>query len=169
MTPRQPKPPPESEAELFEQWSVLDRLVERQAAQLRAGIQDAEDVDEPAPDAVQSAAQQREIVRLRDELRQAVAARDQALGAARVACEGERRWQERAEAAELRLREAPPDQGSEIASLQRRLEEMEAAMRRAEAGHGEMLEALRGAHLEVESLRLQLAEAHRGFWHRGRR
>lgn len=169
MTPPQQKPPPESEAQLFEQWSVLDRLVERQAAQLRAGIQDAEDVDDPTPDAVQSAAQQRELAHLREALRQAVAARDQALAADRLAREGERLWKHRAEAAERGLREAPSDRRDEIASLQRRLLEAEASMRRAEAGRGEMLEALRGAHLEVESLRQQLAEAHRGFWHRGRR
>ena len=75
MTPRQPTTPPDSEAELFEQWSVLDRLVERQAAQLRAGIQDAEDVDDPAPGIAEAQSQQRELGRLRHELLQAEAAR----------------------------------------------------------------------------------------------
>ena len=47
VTTRNPNPAPHSEEELLEQWDFLDRLVERQAAQLRAGIQDTEEVDEP--------------------------------------------------------------------------------------------------------------------------
>ena len=179
MTPRQPTTPPDSEAELFEQWSVLDRLVERQAAQLRAGIQDAEDVDDPAPGIAEAQSQQRELGRLRHELLQAEAARQSSEAAfrsaetarqsaeavARLALDGERRWQGRAAAMERELQEVRPDGRDEIASLRLRLAEAETALRHAEASHAEMLETLRGAHLEVESLRRQVAEAPRGFWH----
>jgi chromosome segregation ATPase len=173
MRPRQPATPPESEADLFEQWAVLDRLVERQAAQLRAGIQDAEDVDDPAASVAGSPAQQAELEHLRGELRQleaarhaAEAARRAAEAATRRAVDAERLWQGRAVATEHDLQAARAGAEREITSLRLRLEEAEAALRRAEISHAEMIEALRSAHLEVETLRRQDAER-RGFWHLG--
>jgi len=53
VTTAKPNPAPQSEEELLEQWAFLDRLVEKQAAQLRAGIQDAEELDEPVTSAAE--------------------------------------------------------------------------------------------------------------------
>ena len=78
MTSRNPNPAPHSEEELLEQWDFLDRLVERQAAQLRAGIQDTEEVDEPAIGAAEVEGLRREVARLRIDLRAAQAARETA-------------------------------------------------------------------------------------------
>jgi chromosome segregation ATPase len=47
--PRPSSPGAHSEEELLEQWEFLDRLVERQANLLRAGVQDSEEPDDPGP------------------------------------------------------------------------------------------------------------------------
>jgi chromosome segregation ATPase len=46
VTTRKPKPAAHSEDELLEQWDFLDAMVERQAAALRAGVQDVEEDDQ---------------------------------------------------------------------------------------------------------------------------
>ena len=135
VTSRNPNPAPHSEEELLEQWDFLDRLVERQAAQLRAGIQDTEEVDEPAIGAAELEGLRREVARLRTDLRAAQAAREAAeaelrrSGEALISLTASQRnldeeersreralvleraaatWRERAEAAERALGSAGP-------------------------------------------------------------
>ena len=75
MTTPKPKPAEHSEEELLEQWDFLDRLVERQAAQLRAGIQDAEEADASAAGLAEVDGLRQDLDRLRAELLSAEAAR----------------------------------------------------------------------------------------------
>ncbi len=199
MTTRNPNPPPHSEEELLEQWDFLDRLVERQAAQLRAGVQDTEEVDEPAIGAAEVESLRRELARLRVELRGAHAAREAAeaelrrsrealatLTAARRGPDEEEEergrertrtlereaatWRGRAETAERALGAQALRARDETAELGRRLAAEEAARVRAEQEQAEALEALSRAVLEIDSLRAQLtAAAQHGFWRFGRR
>ncbi len=198
MTTRKPKPA-HSEEELLEQWDFLDRLVERQAAQLRAGVQDTEEVDEPAIGAAEVESLRRELARLRVELRGAHAAREAAeaelrrsrealatLTAARRGPDEEEEergrertrtlereaatWRGRAETAERALGAQALRARDETAELGRRLAAEEAARVRAEQEQAEALEALSRAVLEIDSLRAQLtAAAQHGFWRFGRR
>lgn len=147
MTTRKPNPAPHSEEELLEQWAFLDRLVERQAAQLRAGVQDSEEADEPGAGLVELASLQREVDQLRAELRGTQAAR---------------------EAAERELASHDLRRRRETAELSRRLGEAAAARQRAERAASEAVEALRQAHLEIDHLRAQLIAAQRGPWRTGR-
>ena len=194
MTTRKSSPPPDSEEELLEQWAFLDRLVERQAAQLRAGIQDTEETDEPP---AELEALRRDVEKLRAELRRAQAAREAAEAEARrsrdalialsathqrhlgdserarqqqaVLEQGVTRWRERAEAAE-RARAGEDERGrEELADLARRLTEAQTARERLEREYAEAAAALSDAHLEVQSLRTQLASTQHGFWRFGRR
>lgn len=197
MTSRNPNPAPHSEEELLEQWDFLDRLVERQAAQLRAGIQDTEEVDEPAIGAAELEGLRREVARLRTDLRAAQAGREAAeaelrrSGEALISLTASQRnldeeersreralvleraattWRERAEAAERALGAQDLRAREEAGELSRRLDAAEAARRRAEQERAEALEALTKSFLEIDSLRAQLnAATQRGFWHFGRR
>ena len=197
MTTRQPNPAPESEDELLEQWAFLDRLVDRQAAQLRAGLQDAEEVDEPATSASEVAGLRHDVERLRAELRSAQAAREAAeaevrrsrealaalsaahqdhLGDAERMRERRRalertatRWRDRAEAAERELAGRAERERAEVAVLHRQLTEADTARRTAERERAEALEALSTAQLEIESLRAQLAAVQHTFWRFGHR
>lgn len=143
MTTRKRNPAPRSEEELFEQWAFLDRLVERQAAQLRAGVQDSEEADEPAAGVAGMEALRREVERLGAELR-------------------------RSQATERELVSRDLSGRRERDELARRLGEASAARERAEIKAAGAVEALRQASLEIESLRAQVAAAQRGFWRMGR-
>jgi len=68
----EPQPTGQDKEELLEQWDFLDSLVDRQAAQLRAGIQDSEVVDEPV--AATTAATVGRITELEVELQHAASA-----------------------------------------------------------------------------------------------
>ena len=194
MSTREPSLTPDSEEELLEQWAFLDSLVERQAAQLRAGIQDTEDVDDPI---AQVDALRRDLDRLRAQLRRAEAARDAAEGEARrsrdalitmsasssrhaaeahgarqrlTALEQElARWRGRAETAERTLAELELRARADHAELTGRLAEAQAARERLEQEAAGVAGALDRARVEVESLRTQLATAQHGFWRFGRR
>jgi predicted nucleic acid-binding Zn-ribbon protein len=198
VTTRNPNPAPHSEEELLEQWDFLDRLVERQAAQLRAGIQDTEEVDEPAIGMAEVESLRREVARLRTDLRAAQAAREAAEAALRrsgealISLTASRRnpdeeersreraraleraaatWRERAETAERALGAHDLRSREEAGELSRRLAAAEAGRRRAEQEQAEALEALTKSRLEIDSLRAQLAAAaaQHSFWHFGRR
>ncbi|MGO8686033.1 MAG: hypothetical protein ACLQT7_02435 [Candidatus Dormibacteria bacterium] len=143
MTSRKPNRAPQSEEELFEQWAFLDRLVERQAAQLRAGVQDLEEADEPGAGLPELEALRREVERLGAELA-------------------------RSQAAEREMVSRDLHGRRETAELTRRLGEMSVARERAERQAAEAAEALRRAGLEIESLRAQLAAGQHGFWRMGR-
>jgi chromosome segregation ATPase len=193
VTTHKPNPAPHSEEELLEQWAFLDRLVEKQAAQLRAGLQDAEEVDESTVSAAEVDGLRHDVDRLRAELHSAQAAREAAEAAAlqsrdalialtathqqhladqkrarerHHALEREATaWRERAEATQRELASRDLRDREEIANLSRRLSETEAARQRAERDHAEVLEALSAAHLEIENLlRAQIAAAHHHFW-----
>ncbi len=196
MTTRKPKPA-HSEEELLEQWDFLDRLVERQAAQLRAGIQDAEEADEPAAGLAEVDGLRRDLDRLRAELRSAEAARARAAEEARQSREAltaltaaqqqrlseaqvmrqrdqalERAasgWRERAAAAE-RERTALDEQARVVvADLTSRIGAAEASRQQAERRLADAAAALDAARFEIESLREQLASEQHGFWRFGRR
>ena len=197
MTTRKPNPVPHSEEELLEQWDFLDRLVERQAAQLRAGIQDTEEVDEPPSGLAELESLRREVARLRIDLGAAQAAREAAEAEVRRSAEAlinltasrrnpaeeerarDRRralereaatWKERAETVERTLGAHDLRAREDAAELSRRLAAAEAARRRAEQEQAEALEALTRSVLEIDSLRAQLAAAApHGFWRFGRR
>ncbi|MGD1054099.1 MAG: hypothetical protein ABR950_09775 [Candidatus Dormibacteria bacterium] len=197
MTTRKPKPAEHSEEELLEQWDFLDRLVERQASQLRAGIQDAEETDEPAAGLAELDALRRDLDRIRAELRSAEAARAAATEEARrsrdalitLTAQQQRRlpeeqalrqrqqtleqeasgWRERAEAGERELAARDGHARAVMADLTRRIAEVEAARQHAERELAEALVALGGARQEMESLREQLAAEQHGFWRFGRR
>ena len=213
------KRPTHSEDELLEQWDFLDAMVDRQAAQLRAGIQDSEEVDEPtaAVDVVARAeldalgakleSLRREHDALRAEHTALQAERTELL--ARVAApppapagvspkvherlraehealrsEHDRLRSEHAAAAgevqQLRhevdrLRAvhvaAKIDQNAaaEADATRRRLAEVEAELQREQARRAELVESLRTAHGELESLRQQLTvapPARRPWWKR---
>jgi chromosome segregation ATPase len=196
VTTRKPKPA-HSEEELLEQWDFLDRLVERQAAQLRAGIQDAEEADEPAAGLAEVDGLRRDLDRLRAELRSAEAARARAAEEARQSREAltaltaaqqqrlseaqvmrqrdqalERAasgWRERAAAAE-RERTALDEQARVVvADLTSRIGAAEASRQQAERRLADAAAALDAARFEIESLREQLASEQHGFWRFGRR
>jgi chromosome segregation ATPase len=196
VTTRKPKPA-HSEEELLEQWDFLDRLVERQAAQLRAGIQDAEEADEPAAGLAEVDGLRRDLDRLRAELRSAEAARARAAEEARQSREAltaltaaqQRRlseaqvmrqrdqaleraasgWRERAAAAE-RERTALDEQARVVvADLTSRIGAAEASRQQAERRLADAAAALDAARFEIESLREQLASEQHGFWRFGRR
>ncbi len=142
MSTQKSNPAPHSEEELLEQWAFLDRLVERQAAQLRAGVQDGEDVDEPVAGSAELEGLRRELDRLHAELRQAQGAR---------------------QAAERELASRTLRARREMAELTRRLGEVDAARQRAERAGVEAVEALRQARLELERLRAERAGRHGGW------
>ena len=195
-----PKPTPgqrSDEGLLLEQWAFLDRLVERQAAQLRAGFQDSEEAEQPELSLAEVDALRRQLEELRGELHRAQAARQAAEAQARrsrdelaalaasyqqLLADAERArrqqtvlreevaaWRRRAETETDGLTSQELRAQEELAETSRRLREAVAAEQRAAAGHSAAMEALRGAQLEVESLRSQLASARRGFWRFGRR
>jgi hypothetical protein len=193
VTTRKPNPAPQSEEELLEQWAFLDRLVESQAARLRAGLQDAEEADEPSAGVAELQSLRREVERLRADVARAQAARAAAevearrsrdaliaLGAARerpaprgaerhAPAEGEAAgWRERAEAAERELAGLDLRARRENAELRHRLAEAAAERQRAEQAAASALEALDQARLEIENLRAQAPGQH-GFWRVGRR
>lgn len=130
--PRRSSPDAHSEEELLEQWEFLDRLVERQADLLRAGVQDSEELDEPGAALSDVQRLERQLESARARLAAAEAARQSA----------ERRALE----------------------LDARLSAAAAELRRAERAHADALDALRGAHLEVQRLREQLEGRRRGVW-----
>ncbi len=197
MTTPKPKPAEHSEEELLEQWDFLDRLVEKQAAQLRAGIQDAEEADASAAGLAEVDGLRQDLDRLRAELRSAEAARtaaaeearrsrdalsaltalqqqrlpeEQALRQRHHALEREASgWKERAEATQRDLATRDGHARAMVADLTRRIGEAEAARQQAERGLADAIAALNGAQLEIESLREQLAADQRGFWRFGRR
>jgi chromosome segregation ATPase len=197
VTTRKPKPAEHSEEELLEQWDFLDRLVERQAAQLRAGIQDAEEADEPAAGLAEVDGLRRDLDRLRAELQRAVAARAAATEEARrsrdalialTAAQQKRLpeehalrqrhhaleretsgWRERAEATERELATRDGHARALVADLTRRIGEAEAARQQAEQELAEAITALDGARQEIEGRRGQLAAEQHGFWHFRRR
>jgi chromosome segregation ATPase len=196
VTTRKPKPA-HSEEELLEQWDFLDRLVERQAAQLRAGIQDAEEGDEPPAGLAEVDGLRRDLDRLRTEVRSAEAARVAAVEEARrsrdalialtatqqqrlseeeamrqrhQALERENSgWRERAAAVEREQATRDGHARAVVADLTRRIGEAEAARQQAERGLADAAAALDAAQREIESLRNQLAAELHGFWHFGRR
>ncbi len=196
MTTRKPKPA-HSEEELLEQWDFLDRLVERQAAQLRAGIQDAEEADEPAVGLAEVDGLRRDLDRLRAELRSAEAARVRAAEEARQSREAltaltaaqqqrlseaqvmrrrdqalEREasgWRERAAAAERERTTLDEQARVVVADLTSRIGAAEASRRQAERRLADAAAALDAARVEIESLREQLAAEQHGFWRFGRR
>ena len=196
MTTRKPKPA-HSEEELLEQWDFLDRLVERQAGQLRAGIQDAEEADEPAAGLVEVDGLRRDLDRLRAELQSAEAARAAAAEEARrsrdalmalTATQQQRLaeeqamrqrhralehqasgWRERAAAAERELTTRDEHARATVADLTRRIEAAEASRQQAERGLADTAAALNAAQVEIESLRERLASEQHGFWRFGRR
>ena len=195
MTTRKPKPA-HSEEELLEQWDFLDRLVERQAAQLRAGIQDAEEADEPAAGLVEVDGLRRDLDRLRAELQSAEAARAAAAEEARrsrdalmalTATQQQRLaeehamrqwhralehqasgWRERAAAAERELTTRDEHARATVADLTRRIEAAEASRQQAERRLADTAAALNAAQVEIESLRARLASEQHGFWRFGR-
>jgi chromosome segregation ATPase len=164
MTTREPRAGPGPEDELLQQWAFLDRLVERQATQLRAGLQDSEEVDDPELDT-------REVDRLRQELsalteahRQLVDERAALVGRLAILEADLARVRRRAETLErdlLGLRQASREQLSQVSA---RLEAAEAERQAAERSHTEAEEALRRTQQELQSLR-----PHRAFWRPGRR
>jgi vacuolar-type H+-ATPase subunit I/STV1 len=196
VTTRKPKPA-HSEEELLEQWDFLDRLVERQAAQLRAGIQDAEEADEPAVGLAEVDGLRRDLDRLRAELRSAEAARVRAAEEARQSREAltaltaaqqqrlseaqvmrrrdqalEREasgWRERAAAAERERTTLDEQARVVVADLTSRIGAAEASRRQAERRLADAAAALDAARVEIESLREQLAAEQHGFWRFGRR
>jgi regulator of replication initiation timing len=211
------KRPTHSEDELLEQWDFLDAMVDRQASQLRAGIQDSEEVDEPAAaaavdavpraelEAIESSVaalrQEHEALRVehaslqveRTALRARLAAPPSPAPAAAAPDEGLRREHQSLLAQHETLREqhhalrsehealrqqhetAAADAGrlrSEIDSLRaqvaatsgqntgaeldaakRRLAEVEAELSRESARRAELVDSLRTAHEELQSLR----------------
>jgi chemotaxis protein MotB len=196
VTTRKPKPA-HSEEELLEQWDFLDRLVERQAAQLRAGIQDAEEADEPAAGLAEMDGLRRDLDRLRAELQSAEAARavateearrsrealtaltatqqqrlpeEQAMRQRHRALEREASgWRERAAAAERELTTRDEHARALVADLTRRIGAAEASRQQAERRLADAAAGLNAAQVEIESLRDQLASAQHGFWRFGRR
>lgn len=197
MTTRKPKPAEHSEEELLEQWDFLDRLVERQAAQLRAGIQDAEETDETAAGLAEVDGLRRDLDRLRPELRAAEAARvaaaeearrsrdalialtaiqqqrlpeEQAMRQRHLALEREAsEWRERAAAAEREVATRDEHARAVVADLTRRIGEAEAARQQAERELAGAMAALNAARLEIQSVGKQLAAEHHSFWRFGRR
>jgi chromosome segregation ATPase len=197
VTTRKPNPADHSEEELLEQWDFLDRLVERQAAQLRAGIQDSEETDEPATGAAQMGDLRRELDRLRGEVRTAEAARAAAEAEARRSRDAlisvtatqqlhlseeqamrqrhhllEREaagWRERAETADRELASRDGHARAVVADLTRRIGEDEAALQQAERDLADAITSLNEARVEIERLRQQLAADQHGFWRFGRR
>jgi vacuolar-type H+-ATPase subunit I/STV1 len=196
VTTRKPKPA-HSEEELLEQWDFLARVVERQAAQLRAGIQDAEEADEPAVGLAEVDGLRRDLDRLRAELRSAEAARVRAAEEARQSREAltaltaaqqqrlseaqvmrrrdqalEREasgWRERAAAAERERTTLDEQARVVVADLTSRIGAAEASRRQAERRLADAAAALDAARVEIESLREQLAAEQHGFWRFGRR
>jgi chromosome segregation ATPase len=73
-TPRPGQASASEEELLVRQWDFLDRLVDRQAALLRSGVQDSEEVDEPLATAG-AAELRRELTALRAALETAEAGR----------------------------------------------------------------------------------------------
>ncbi len=130
--PRPSSPRAHSEDELLEQWEFLDRLVERQANLLRAGVQDSEELDDPGAALSDVQRLERQLERARAEL---VAA-----GAARQSAE------------------------QRAAELERRLSAANTGLQRAQRAQADALAALRGAHLEVQSLRQRLEGQRRRIW-----
>jgi len=197
VTTRKPNPADHSEEELLEQWDFLDRLVERQAAQLRAGLQDTEEADEPASGAAEADGLRRELDGLRGELRTAEAGRAAAEAEARrsrdalitlTATQQQRlseeqamrqghhvlereaaSWRRRAEAADRELASRDGQARAVVADLTRRIGEGEAARHEAERELADAITSLNGARVEIERLREQLAAAQHGFWRFGRR
>jgi chromosome segregation ATPase len=196
VTTRKPKPA-HSEEELLEQWDFLDRLVERHAAQLRAGIQDAEEADEPAAGLAEVDGLRRDLDRLRAELESAEAARAAAVEEARRSRDAlmaltatqqqrladeqamrqrhralERQasgWRERAATAERELTARDEHARAAVADLTRRIEAADASRQQAEQGLADAAAALNAAQVEIESLREQPASEQHGFWRFGRR
>ncbi|MGP8161084.1 MAG: hypothetical protein ACLQGJ_07670 [Candidatus Dormibacteria bacterium] len=196
MTTAKPNPAPQSEEELLEQWAFLDRLVEKQAAQLRAGIQDAEELDDPVTSAAEVEGLRRDVERLRAELGAAQSAREaaeaeaersrDALVALTAAHQEHLRdaermrerhhaleraaagWRDRAEVARRELAGRDQHERAELDDLNRRLTEADAGRHRAELEQAEALEALSQARLEVERLHTQMAAVQHSFWRFGR-
>ncbi len=138
-SPRQ-RPAAPTEEELLQQWAFLDSLVERQAAQLRAGVQDVEE-----PDELEGAPGRAELEGLRtslavaeaerDDLRGRVGAAERQLALARAHAEA---------AARERVAERARSQEA-IGALQRRLEAAESAQARTEAALAQTRAALEHA------------------------
>ncbi|HYA00656.1 MAG TPA: hypothetical protein VEK76_09935 [Candidatus Binatia bacterium] len=194
MTARQPAGGGPEEDELLKQWAFLDRLVERQAAQLRAGIQDAEEADEGL---TELQGLHRELEAARGELSQAQAAHRAAVAEARRAraqlsalaaahqqvlddrdalrqrldgLDGEMaRWRTRGDGLEAELQRLELRSRGQLQEVMARLSEAEAQRQSSERGRLEVLESLRAAHLEVEQLRARIAASRRGLWHFRRR
>lgn len=179
---------PHSEDDLLEQWDFLDAMVDRQAASLRAGIQDSEEVDQAPPPAADPAVQRRvaeleaQLAMIQEAVEKAERERDAA--AAQVsAISGEN--------AELRRRlAAAGPEGEEVLTAEqaeilrthaddvealarrlraeiesqraafRVLEEQDAAMR---AAYDRQVESLRAAHAEILALQRQLQDARRAM------
>lgn len=162
-TPRQ-RPAAPTEEELLQQWAFLDSLVERQAAQLRAGLQDLEE-----PDDIGGAPQSAELEAVRASLSAAEAERDE-LGR-RLAFTERQLSLTRAQVETLERERAAERARSQeaIDALQSRLRVSEAARLRAETGIVETRAALEQAEQELQALRDRLAASHRGFWRLGRR
>ena len=162
-SPRQ-RPAAPTEEELLQQWAFLDSLVERQAAQLRAGVQDVEE-----PDELEGAPERAELEGLRtslavaeaerDDLRSRVAAAERQLALARARAEAA--TQERV-AERVRSQEA-------IGALQRRLQATESAQARTEAALAQTRAALEHAERDLQVLRDRAGQPRRGFWRVGRR
>lgn len=196
-TPKPPSGPRSDEEQLLEQWAFLDQLVERQAAQLRAGFQDIEEQQQPELVGAEVDALRRQLEELGGELHRAHAARQAAEAQARrsrdelaamaashrqlladaelrrqgqIALEEEAAaWRRRAETAAASLASHQLGAREELAEMSRRLSEAEAAEQRSASSHRAAMDALREAQLELEGLRSQLASARRRFWRIGRR
>lgn len=186
--------PTHTEEELLEQWDFLDAMVERQASQLRAGIQDAEEVDEPvavSTDVVpradlealserlvameaEHAAQARRLAEVEAENAHlekerhrltAAHAKQSALAEQHRAALGEletlraeqKRMREQVAALERQTPQvvATDDTNSaaEVEALRGRAAALEEELRREAARRTELLDALRAAHAELETLR----------------
>ncbi|MGA8014959.1 MAG: hypothetical protein WCB85_03475 [Candidatus Dormiibacterota bacterium] len=180
MGARSPRGGAHSEEELLEQWDFLDQLVARQAAMLKAGVQDSEEVDELQPEVTEVAGLRRQLEELQLKLDAAEQARVAAQTAHRrlsdqrdrlhrqlASLTGEAaRSRRQVETLEADLRAQLELHQAEMAELTRRQADTEAERLRWERERDQTIEALRVAELEITKLR---QGSRRGFWRfRGR-
>ena len=179
---------PHSEDDLLEQWDFLDAMVDRQAASLRAGIQDSEEVDHAPPPAADPAVQLRvaeleaQLAMIQEAVEKAERERDAAIAQV-SAISGEN------EDLRRRLATARPE-GEEVLTaeqaevLRTHADDVEALARRLRAeiesqrtafrdrvrlleeqdaamraAYDRQVEALRAAHAEILALQRQLQDA----------
>jgi chromosome segregation ATPase len=175
VSTRKPRGGAQSEEELLEQWDFLDQLVARQAALLKAGVQDSEELDDPQPDLTEVEALRRQL----EELEAKLGAAEEAGAAAQAALHrmGDQRdrlhrqlasltaetagLHHQLAALEAELQELRERHRAELSELARQHGDSAAERHRWERERDATMEALRAAELEVARLR---ERSRRGFW-----